>query len=286
MRNIASPLLLTTFFLSFSAFASDFQSPRTAALGGSGHAAPLLTDAIYQNPSFASFLHAYQGSLNYGVYKGGDEQPDGSKPVHGHLTNIAVQDGRNDMFQAGVGLTIREDSKYIDVGTSKAIVEKFGLGLGGKFILPNSGNGSRTQDFNISGTFLATDWAMASFLIDNIVQSNSLKAQNLYREFVLGTKINIQNLMLIYIDPHLAPNAPGSNFGYENGIELTPFTDLFIRFGMFRSSNVPELQNARGRGYGFGIGWVAPKLSLDYGLKRTLDPIVTNTHNFGMTVYF
>ena len=36
--------------------ASDYQSPRTAALGGAGHASPLLNDAIYLNPSFSSFM--------------------------------------------------------------------------------------------------------------------------------------------------------------------------------------------------------------------------------------
>jgi len=282
MRYILSILI----FAAIPALASDFQSPRTAALGGAGHAAPMLTDAIYLNPSFTSFLHAYMASFNYGVYKGGDEQPDGSKPIHGHLLNAAVQDGRSDLFQAGVGGTIREDAKYINIGTSKAIFNKVGVGLGGKFILPNSGNGNRAQDMNVSGTVLATDWALASFIADNLVESQSLKDQNLYREFILGTKFNIQNLMLIYLDPHLAPDAPGSHFGYENGLELTPFTDLFIRLGMFRASNIPELQNARGRGYGFGVGWIAPKFSLDYGLKRTLDPVVTNTHNIGMTMYF
>jgi hypothetical protein len=138
---------------------------------------------------------------------------------------------------------------------------------------------------NLSGTVLATSWAQASLMVDNILDSSSVRAQNLYREYILGTKFNVQNLMLIYIDPHLS-NAPSGSFGYENGLELTPFTDLFIRFGMFRQSNIPELQNARGRGYGVGVGWIAPRLSLDYGLKRTLEPVVNNTHNVGMTVYF
>ncbi len=282
MRHLIALLILS----SFPAFASDFQSARTAALGGSGHAGPMQTDAIYLNPSFTSFLHAYLGSVNYGYYKGGDTQPDGSKSIHGHLINYSVQDGHSELFQAGAGLTIREDSKYVDIGASKAILEKISLGLGGKIVLPNSGNGSRTQDFNASGTMLVTDTIIVSFLVDNIVQSNGVKDQGLYREAVLGTKFNIQNLMLIYLDPHYAPDAPGSNFGYENGLEVTPFTDLFIRFGMFRAANIPELQNARGRGYGFGVGWVGPKFSLDYGLKRILDPSVTNTHNFGMSFYF
>ena len=41
-------------------WAADFQSPRTAALGGAGHAAPMLNDAIYLNPSFVSFMPSYR----------------------------------------------------------------------------------------------------------------------------------------------------------------------------------------------------------------------------------
>jgi hypothetical protein len=294
MRHTLTSLVLTSISISAlglclnaqTAFSSDFQSPRTAGLGGAGHAAPMLTDSIYLNPSFTSLLHGYLGSFIYEYYKGGDQQPDGSHPIHGRVLNIAVQDGRSELFQAGVGYTVREDAKYLNFGASKALLHNLGVGLGGKFIFPNTGNGDKAQDFNISSTYVFNPWVQAALMADNLTNSDADHAQGLYREIILGTKINIQNLMLIYFDPHLAPDAPGSDFGHETGIELAPMSDLFFRFGMFRASNVPELQNARGRGFGFGVGWLAPRLSLDYALKRTLEPVVNNTHNFGMTVYF
>src|ERR1700733_8413006 len=99
--------------------ASDFHSPRTAALGGAGHAGPLLTDSIYLNPSYASFIQSYIVSLNYGFFRG-NPQPDGTYAEHGHLVNAAVQDGENSLFQAGVGATIKDDSKVINFGASKS----------------------------------------------------------------------------------------------------------------------------------------------------------------------
>lgn len=273
-------------FITALSLASDFQSPRTAALGGAGHAAPLLTDSIYLNPSYVSFIPAYVFSTNYGFYRG-DQQASGNYASHGHILNVAIQDGRNEFFQAGVGGTLKEDSKLLNVGASKSILKILGIGFGGKFIFPNPGNGDKARDGIFSTTVIAAKWLQAAVIVDNVFDGRAMKAQGLYREFILGTKFSIQNLAFVYLDPHYAPNIPNQpRFGYENGLELTPLQDIFLRLGMFRNSNIPELGNIRGRGYGFGLGWIAPRLSLDYGLKRTLEPYTNNTHNVGMTVYF
>ncbi len=280
--SLALSTLVTT-----SALASDYQSPRTAALGGAGHAAPMLTDSIYLNPSYASFLQAQIMSFNYGFFRGGDEQPDGSRPIHGHMLNVGIQDGRTEMFQAGVGGTLRDWGKILNIGASKSFFSMLGVGLGGKMIFPNSGNGDKSQDLIFASTFIATAWFQTAVVIDNLVDGESMRAQGLYREYILATKFNAMNIAFVYLDPHLAPNIPGqASFGYESGLELTPMTDLFIRLGAFNNSNIAELYNARGRGYGFGLGWIGPRVSLDYGLKRVLYPVVSNTQNFGMTVFF
>lgn len=286
-RCLGSLLSILSAFAVTSALASDFQSPRTVGLGGAGHAAPMLTDSIYLNPAYASFLPAEILSVNYGFYHGGGTEPDGSSSIHGHILNGSVQDGRSELFQAGVGGTIQDWGKEVNIGASKSLFSTFGLGLGGKMIFPNAGNGDKAQDAIFSSTFIATSWFQTAAVIDNLIDSPAVRAQGLYREYILGTKFNVMNIAFVYFDPHLAPNIPGQpSFGYESGLELTPMTDLFFRFGKFRNSNIPELYNARGDGYGFGVGWIGPRISLDYGLKRVLTPVSNNTQNFGMTVFF
>ena len=122
---------------SSTARSSDFQSPRTAALGGAGHANPMLNDAIYLNPSFTSFLPSYSMSGNYAFF-GGPSNCDGCGPSdpHGHVANASIQDGRSELFQAGVGLTLLNDRKILDVGASRTVVSKLGVGIGGKWVLP------------------------------------------------------------------------------------------------------------------------------------------------------
>src|SRR5947209_4004303 len=101
----STALILGSFGL--SAQGSDFQSARTAALGGAGHAGPMLNDAIYLNPSYASFLPTYAIGGNWVTFNGKDDH------FKGRAANLTVQDGRNEYFQAGVGYTLREDGSFV-----------------------------------------------------------------------------------------------------------------------------------------------------------------------------
>ena len=265
--------------------ASDFQSPRTAALGGAGHAGPLLNDAIYLNPSYASFVQTYCLAANYYTFAGPKDLNDQSA-FHGHGTNFSLQDGRTELFQAGFGFTVREDSKLFNFGASKAVIDKLGVGIGGKIILPNDSSRPTVRDSIFSVTGVPTPSVQLVFVVDNMIQSDEAQAMGLYREFILGTKFNVKGIFLAYFDPHVTPSLPdGSTYGYEAGLEFPFFTDIFFRLGAFRNSYVPYA-GLRGNGYATGLGWIAPRISFDYGLSRLLDPISSTSHTFGMTVYF
>lgn len=277
------------FFLSFLtltnlAQASDFHSPRTDALGGAGHASPLLSDAIYLNPSFSSFMEVHSLSFNYLAY-GGGVTPDGND-FRGRNFNISVLDGTADsLFQAGVAYTRRDDANIVHIGASKSLFKKLGIGIGSKFIFPTDGSGNRFSDGNLSLTGLITTWFQAAFIIDNLFQAAPQLGFN--REYLLGTKFNFTPYFMVYLDPHYAPNVPSDQnpWGYQAGIEIPFFSDFFLRLGQFRSSTIPY-QGRRGNGYGLGGGWVGPKISFDYSFSKALSPIASNSHNFGMTIFF
>jgi hypothetical protein len=262
--------------------AEDFRSPRTQALGGAGHAAPLLNDAMYLNPSYSAFLPTYSisGNLDWYSYDQG--------AYNGKLWNASVQDGQDPLFQAGIGYTHFTDGSLITFGASKAAMKQLGFGLGAKYFIPNDGSGNHVGDFNYSTEFLANAWLQASFIADNLIQSAVGKQYGYYREFTIGTKFSIQNILFVYFDPHLAPDANstnGSHFGHESGLELQIFEDLFLRGGLYTNSNVPSLQ-LRGNGWGTGIGWVGPKISLDYAYSRNTSPINDDENTIGTTIYF
>lgn len=271
------------------AMGSDYQSPRTAALGGSTHASPMLTDAIYLNPSFGSLIGIHALTFNYTTYHGPEDE-NGFSAFHGHLMNISVIDGTTEtLFQAGVGFTRREDSNLLHVGASKNFTRKFGVGIGGKMMFPHNTSPdqshNRITDATISTTVILARWFQTALIIDNLFQS--AKEHNWYRELTIGTRFNIMQIFYIYFDPNWVPDYPdaGKRYGYEAGTEFPFMSDFFLRFGMFRHANL-SFENDRGNGYSAGFGWLAPRLSLDYALSRVISPANTTVHTFGATIYF
>ncbi len=275
-----------------SVHASDFQSPRTVGLGGAGHASPLFTDAIYLNPSFISFISTYALSLNYLAYSEGNvNAPASSSDYSGNNTNISAQDGnRESIIQSGIGYTHRDDSSMVHVGISHQFFDRISIGMGSKLILPRGDFESKKIDATFSFSGIITDWFRISFVADNIFESAS--SFGFYREYTLGTKLNIFSLFQLYIDPNWTPtldsiqtNLGQINLGYEIGAEFPFLDDFSFRLGGFRNSNIP-FQAQRGNGYGIGLGWVGPKFSLDYAFSITTQPINSNSHNIGGTIYF
>jgi hypothetical protein len=279
---------LSLFFLFIhTSEASDFWSPRTAALGGAGHAAPLLTDSIYLNPSYVSFTPTHALSFSYLTYSGPVvNSPQGPVDFYGRNWNASVIDGsRDSIFQAGVGYTRRNDASFLTVGASKNIIKELGVGIGAKFIFPNDSSGNRISEGTFSTTGIISRWFQSSFIIDNLFQSATYLG--LYREYIIGTKFNIDSIFFIYIDPHWVPTLPDgqSKFGYESGAEFPFFSDFFLRLGLFKNSMIPY-EAQRGDGFGIGAGWLGPKMSLEYSFNRAWRPIDAHAHNFGISLYF
>lgn len=267
----------TIALLSGSASATDFQSARTAGLGGAGHAAPILTDAIYMNPAMISFLNAYSVTVTRNSYSG----PEDSEPK-GHILNASVQDGTNSLFQAGVGYTRKAYGKEVNIGASTRLFENYGIGVGGKFLF-GSESRSSAQDSIVS--FLASPfkWLQSAVIVDNAVQTEKTREWGLRREFILGMKVNLEKILLVYFDPHLTPGKDGSSYGYELGAELPLMSDFYIRGGMNRNSFQPHL-GVYGRGHALGLGFSFPRLSIDAAYTRTMEPVRTNNLVFSITI--
>lgn len=271
--------------------AADFHSPRTASLGGAGHASPLLSDAIYLNPSFTPFTNTHAFSFNYLTYGGNPVNTVGGiSDFYGHNMNFSILDGSAEAaFQAGVGYTRRDDSSMIHVGAAKNITQKLGAGLGGKFIFPNNNAGERITDATLSMSGVFTTWFQTALIVDNLFESGVNRG--FYREYIAGTKFNVMGIVLAYVDPHWVPSLPltlstnKTQWGYEAGLEFPFYSDFFLRFGNFMNASVP-FQAQRGDGFAAGIGWLGPKLSFDYSYNRVIGPLSSFAHNFGTTLFF
>ncbi len=260
-------LVSSFLFLTTSVMAQEYQSPRTLALGGAGRGAPLLNDSIYLNPSYASFTPIYSMSGGWTWFNN-----DSGK---GRNYNLSVEDSRTELFQAGVGFTRREQNAALNFGASKQVIQRLGVGIGSKTIIDDTTNHKMTTDFMFATSFIATQWLYASLIVDNLLESDSAKQRNLYRSFFIGTKFIVVPEIQFYLDPHYAPNyAKGKKAGFSLGAEFAMLADFYLRGGRFQNTSVAYL-NTYGSGFGLGLGWLGPKLNLEYAMNR-----VTSADNF------
>jgi hypothetical protein len=262
-------------------FAADFHSARTQSLGGAGHAGPFMTDSIYLNPSFLAFQRNYAISGNYSRFDQGSR-------TNQETWNAAVSDGANPFVQAGLAYTHRIDATMYHLATGYRLTPTTALGISGKaYHLRTEGIGDSKFNATISATWAITPMIQTAFIFDNIFNEPTGKRFGNLRTFTLGSKFNIDQLLLIYIDPSWVqkPFSGEKSFGVQAGAEIPIFTDFFLRGGTFRSASIPE-QARRGDGWGAGVGWIGPKLSLDYSYCRIKKPLEQTQHTGGLTIFF
>jgi len=276
-------------------YASDFHSPRTAALGGAGHASPLLNDAILLNPSFAAFLNdRVSAGFSYQNFEApsvdSSTQPEGE--FSGRSYQVSLQDGRSPLFEAGVAYTRNPVGSSVHIGAARTFVQQFGFGVGAKLLF----NEERTvmdPNYSLSITGSLFQEIQFSITADNLINNLGRRSRGLLEEYTLGTKINIMDLLLFYIDPHYFPDpqVEQSDWGLEAGVEIVLMNDLFLRFGRYTNSQIPWILNSGlsanpyGKGYGMGLGWLGPKISFDFSFARTSLPFSSSSYNMSATLY-
>ncbi len=260
-------------------FGADYQSPRTAALGGASHAAPMLNDAIYLNPSYTSFLPITSTAFAFGSAR----TEDGS--TYNYPMNASIMDGHKDaFFQAGVGFTRLAQGNFFHVGASKSPSARTGFGAGTKFFMP-TGSTQVIIEPSVSGAIQLTSWLQGALIVDNLLESPAAVVHGMYREITLGTKLNVMDVFTAYVDPHFTPALGATAWGYEAGLEFPFFKDLYLRAGAFRNANVSYL-NTRGDGWAVGAGWTAPRISFDYAMSRTVTPVSATQHLGAVSIFF
>ena len=266
--------LLTSLLAVFPTFASDFHSPRTASLGGAGHATALGNDSVFLNPAYTPFINSTSVGLywlawnsNYGGY--------------GRNYSVSIQDGRSDVFQAAIAHTQRDQGRFLHIGASKSLIQKTGLGIGAKMYFPADQNWT-AGDLTIGITALPVAWFQAAIVVDNIFESPGGRSINLSREWILGTRFSLLDIVTLYADPMFLPSL-SAQFGFEGGAEFHIMMDLNARVGYFANSMVPMLSR-RDQGWSIGGGWAFPRITLDYAYISTSSGAFA--HDFGATIYF
>jgi len=283
MQLINTRLALTLCFLMVASKAlagSDYQSPRTLSLGGSGHAAPLQTDPIAMNASNAAFLPAYQVTAAIHKYKG---SRDNQEP-RGRVATFGVLDGSQAMVPVGVLYTKRALGSVLMFGSAYKINESWAGGLTVKTTL-QSDTKPQNRDFSTSVTYRPSKSFQFAFITDNTIQRRSRSdAWGQYREYILGTKYILDKSVFAYFDPHYTPSRE-KKLGYQFGLEVAAFSDLYLRVGKSIRSLQAHLEQY-GDSIGYGFGYLGPRFSLDFAISHAETDVRTRSMVASLALMF
>ena len=251
-----------------TSFALEYQSARTTSLAGGGRAGCLLTDTVTLNPSMLGFyqISALSGTLNWTTPGAGRS-----------LYNLSVIDGNNQWFSAGLGFTRALKGDFIRLAVSKKIDYWLSVGahakrfnLRAKELPPGlesftAFDGGASVTFGIPKEWLPSPLILISLTSDNLHHAQSVEKYFGPKEYGISTKVNINDLLLLYGDfiEHISYFNGGYPM-YHGSAEISLGSEFFIRGGMF---------GFRSTGWSLGGGWVGPKVGLNYGFQnRTSDP--------------
>ena len=266
-------------------FGSDFQSPRTTALGGAGHAAPFLTDAIYLNPSHLYLLPFFGAGANY-LYHEASFFPSTTGSGVGSDYNLSVMASSRQLpVQFGAGYTRRDDGTLIHFAASFGLWDRLSLGVGAQFLTTPSGNLIGSPDMGLSMSMIVSTSFRLAVVVDHVL--GALQSNGFFTDIIVGSKWQILPEWSILVDPHFGPDTLGGAYalGIEAGTEVRIGEYLFVRAGGYSNSVLPFVQ-VKGSGVSGGLGFTFPKVAIDYALGGVLSPQVGLFHNIGVKVFF
>lgn len=263
------------FFTTTSSWAGravrNWQTTKTSALGGAGIASPTMVEGLYQNPAMFAF---FPNSSFYFQNKDGDIKPThttrnttfgNAKPPEGF--SAAITDGSN-AAKGGFAYTDQEES-----GTER---KKYSFGFGNT-IDGNSALGvnySYVQEEFIEGTLAKENKLhVGSIGYLNIINPQ-LSYALVWNDPAWSDRINSKTVAGVHYKPFERlsfmldmgldiKRSINKTLYYAAATEVEVYTDLYARFGLFQD----KIFNLHG--YGFGFGWVGPRLGLEFAMKQS-----------------
>lgn len=188
-----------------------------------------------------------------------------------HGFNGSVIDGKNQYVNAGLSFTRQPDLDFIDVGLAKRVTDFMSVGLLAKRYSTNSNNVA-AQGNSVVGYDggLSLGFAIPPESTYNVPLQFGLVADNIRhmakdepyegtRQLGGGAKVTINKTLMLYGDvAQNFSNFSGSYTQYAGAAELAAGNDIYARGGLFTGQQ---------KGWGAGIGWVGPKIGLNYGYQ-------------------
>ena len=269
MLNQKRLKILISFIFSISAFSNipNLQTTRLKSTGGAGVGSVLLDEAVLLNPAPLAFYRA--GSIY--LQQTGSEVNNAQDPYSSFDTktyNFIASDTKSNV-SGSLGYSKqrfnKSERKRFSTATAKAVGKKSSLGLSywntKERIVEQSGNVVESKYNQISLGFFHS---LSPSLSMGILFVDPLKEREEETRAIVGFQYVFKDMVSIMVDAGADYNEDLSeSFLIRAATQLKVYNDFFLRVGVFKDEGLKT------NGNGVGIGWVQPRLLLEFAFNNT-----------------
>ena len=275
-------LLLLLILAAHPAQAQFFNGPASAATGNAGRASVDQGETVFLNPASLAFLQHYVASGYYGV---------NTHPIDGDSTlwGVSLADGSTDNIVPGGLSYVHRLSQLNGVGDTQQDIQVSLAGLPTRTLaigfsahmlkdqmLSNFAGNDYTQYNGVFGLlWVPVNWLGLAAVASDVlpIPDTAPDGVHLVPTYALGVNFIYSKAFHLRFDVERPDtDNPGRRNNYGGGLE-TYFADSFVfRAGGYWRETADETYVTA------GIGYLGPKLSLDYSFQQDLRNAANSRH--------
>jgi hypothetical protein len=251
---------------------AEFQTTRLKSTGGAGVASFLVDEAPILNPAPIAFFNMSSIYFQKGNSEVNNIENSISSPELGDTTNnisetddIAfIASDSKGALKGTLGYIKQSQNntvhKKITGSLSSLVGKKSSMGFSYSYNKETTdGLQEKSKEFNV-GVF----HAMSPKFSLGMVAVNPFISTSKDTKGMIGLQYTFQDFISIMLDAGADyTKVLSETIVYKAGAQLKIYNDFFLRFGMFDDKSLKE------KGSGAGIGWVQPRLTMEFAIKNT-----------------
>lgn len=257
-------LLTILFSLTANGKIHEYTTSQLKSMGGAGVGAVSLDESAFLNPAGLSYFNL--GSIYFQKDLIKVQRSNGSIVERPKETGVVLSDS-NQNLSGSFSYTLQD--------TQETKRSRFGVVLSGRIMSQSSFGVSirKSEDeYRQSGakldyyqTVLGVIHAISEKASIGIVAYDPFKSPAHETKALLGGQFLIAEYISLALDvgANYTIDDISSTVLYRGGLQIKVLNDLFLRFGAFNDKERAE------KGTGFGLAWIGPKLSFNFGLYNT-----------------
>lgn len=248
----------------------EFQTTRLNSTGGAGVASVLSTEAALLNPATAAFFDGSSFSyhnVSTSLRKESDERDINSDDFASRNKSQGIfMADHNGPVKGGVSYITQDENNYereqIALHTSAPITQSTGLGFSYRYIQDELPKGSKNRrqthhQMAVGMLFIADEDTIIGLTVVDPTRTTPGEERA-----IAGLQYSVADKLTLIADvgTRYTKDVRQKHL-WRAAAQLTLFDDFFFRVGKF-SDMIRE-----NKGYGWGIGWIGPRLGVEFAQK-------------------